>query len=58
MGSMFGVEEQIDGFSEQQGVARDAGSERIARILEERMEAPPGFEPGMEVFQTVQGWLS
>ena len=25
---------------------------------DDRMEAPPGFEPGMEVLQTGPGWLS
>ena len=24
---------------------------------QERLEAPPGFEPGMEVLQITEGWL-
>ena len=29
-----------------------SGAERISYSTEEKMEAPPGFEPGMEVLQT------
>ena len=35
------------------------GEEVISHFTEERMEAPPGFEPGMEVLQTsaLATWL-
>jgi hypothetical protein len=35
-------------------MAREAGSRRnthVAGMDQEKMEAPPGFEPGMEVLQ-------
>ena len=39
-------------------MAREAGSPLEHSKFCGKMEAPPGFEPGMEVLQTVQGWFS
>src|SRR5262249_556477 len=33
-------------------------SAESVKSFEEKLEAPPGFEPGVEVLQISQGWLS
>ena len=43
------------------GIVRAVGAgdtEPVARFAEEKLEAPPGFEPGIEVLQTSLGSLS
>jgi hypothetical protein len=34
------------------------GRSQAARLRHLGLEAPPGFEPGMEVLQISQGWLN
>jgi hypothetical protein len=50
--------EQNRGSSEQERTAPRGGHPPITRISEEKMEAPPGFEPGMEVLQIERGRAS
>ena len=50
--SLVGTEEQFEGFSEQQEIAREGRPSPNRANPVGKMEAPPGFEPGMEVLQT------